>query len=63
MTAIAKKAVGNLVLSSHSHRGFSPVTATANRVVEPFQRFFLGSQATMLSRLLLMNFIGKVLSL
>src|SRR6266567_7497686 len=38
------------------------MTATANRVEEPFQRFFLGSQATMLTRLLLMNFIGKVLA-
>jgi hypothetical protein len=34
-----KKSAGKEVLTSYSHRGFSPVTATANRIEEPFQRF------------------------
>jgi hypothetical protein len=32
---------GKKVLTSHSHRGFSPVITT-NRIEEPFQRFLLG---------------------
>ncbi len=34
---------GKEVLSSHSHRGFSPVIQLPNRIEEPFQRFLVGS--------------------
>ena len=37
-----EESVGRERLTSHSHRGFSPVIETASRVEEPFQRFFLG---------------------
>jgi len=34
---------GKEVLSSHSHRSFSPVIPLPNRIEEPFQRFLVGS--------------------
>jgi len=38
-----EESVAKEVLTFHSHRGFSPVKQNANRVEEPFQRFFLGA--------------------